>query len=91
MKDVRGMRCWRPFFISVAGIVRVLLSIQSFRNLATSPGRSIDVSEKRNRMRMRSGASAMIAITAGNSCQGNDGIDLTTGDAKTRLTRLMGL
>ena len=40
---------------------------------------------------MRSGASAMIAITAGNSCQGNDGIDLTTGDAKTRLTRLMGL
>lgn len=72
-------------------MVRVSPSIHSFRSLAISPGRNIVAKDSRKRICILTGAFAIVAMIVGRSCQGSDGIDLTIGDANTRLTLSTGL
>ena len=91
MKDVRGTRKGRRFFMCSAGMWIASSVTHDFSSEAFSAGRSIEQSEKRKSTRMRSGASFITAITVGNSRQSTDGIGLTCGGAKTFDTRASGL
>lgn len=91
MKPVSGKRKGLRFFMCSAGISITSSWIHDFSSLAFSPGRSIEQSEKRKSICIRSGASAMTRITSGRSFHPTAGIDVTVGGAKTLETLASGL